>query len=86
MYSALVDWEWTYTTCAGETWTDNETTEAGPYSLANDITGKPCPAAAPLPQTGSSVTGIVAAGGAAVLLGAMLVAFAMRRRRVRPQS
>jgi LPXTG-motif cell wall-anchored protein len=37
-----------------------------------------------MPKTGSSLTGLLVAGGSALIVGAMLVAFTLRRR-VRPK-
>lgn len=86
-------WSWTYKSCAGETWT-NQAKELGGNS--GDITGsEPCPEPAPSPEpkpspdkdgdelaaTGTDVTTFAYAGVALVLLGAVAVLIASRRRR-----
>jgi len=85
------DWSWTYKTC-NEQWINNEDTNAnedggnitGAVPCPTRTTPTPAPAPAPgnggLADTGSNVTGIVIAGGSALLVGAVLIAFTARRR------
>ena len=75
------DWSWTYATCT-EHWVNANAGNSG------DITGLPTcapePTATPvpdLPVTGTDVGRYVLAGGAAVVIGAVLMVFAGRFRR-----
>ena len=83
----MENWSWTYKSC-NEQWINNEDTNTD--ENGGNITGAvPCPtrttpAPAPgnggLAETGTDVTGIVIAGGSALLVGAVLIAFTARRR------
>ncbi len=88
-------WSWTYTACNGETWVNQAAAKGAETGDITGTPAcpapTPTPAASPsqtsqtsqtgtLSNTGASVTGVVTAGVAAVVLGVLLVAFAGLRR------